>query len=149
MDKFTRDIPAEKSSKTGKNGRKRKKQIPFRVTESEYEMVVSKAQKIGLSIQGYLIRAMKESVITSDETNAILTDMAAQIKDADRQLKGIAVNINQMAHSVNAGLQRVDIERLKDMVCEVDANRKEQDKRWQFLRSLIEARVVPQEHPLE
>ena len=142
-------MSVDEINKIGRHGRKRKKQIPFRVTESEYEMVVSKAKKTGLSIQGYLIRAMKESVITSDETNTILTDMAAQIKDADRQLKGIAVNINQMAHSVNAGLQTVDIERLKIMVCEIDSNRKEQDKRWQFLRSLIEARAVPQEQPQE
>ena len=130
-------------------GRKRRRQVPFRVTESEYEMLVLKAKKTGLSMQEYMVRAIKESVITSDDMNKTLIEIEKQIQNSDRQLKGIANNINQMARSVNAGIQGISINNMNHLVLEIEKNRRVQLKYWQYLRLLIEGRVVPPEQQQE
>ena len=123
--------------------RKRIKNIPFRMTDSEYESLRYKSAIAGLSMQEYLTKAVQNSVITSQELNDQLKDICLIMRDIDRQLKGVATNINQMAHISNATASLSSSENLTRLVANIEELRKEQNKEWLYLRQLIEAHEIP------
>lgn len=125
--------------------RKKNKCIPFRMTEADYKIIKCKAEKAGVSMQKYLSISARCSVVLSQEFTDVLKGISASMMDADRQLKGIAVNMNQIAHLANEMGETVSASQIKKVADEVTENRKEQNNNWQYLRSLIEMRVPPME----
>lgn len=113
------------------------------MTDSEYEFLKIKAAVTGLSMQSYISKAVQNSVISSQELTDQVKEICATIHDMDRQLKGIANNINQLAHIANATGLPQSYEQIRSLTDNIEIIRREQNKEWLFLRQLIEDHEIP------
>ena len=101
--------------------------LHFRCTEKEYEMIKAKAEKSNVTMSRFLI----DSALKIDELPDIKL-ITSEIENMNLQISRIGNNINQVAHVVNT----YDVARKKDL----DAIRNEMDflvaEYDKFLRSV-------------
>ena len=70
----------------------RPKQMAFRLSDEELEIVRDKIEESGLTQQEYLLKcALDKPVVTLEP-----------LRDLNRQLKKVGNNLNQIAHSLNS-----------------------------------------------
>lgn len=98
---------------------KRQKQMTFRCTESEYTKIKQKIKRSGCRQQNYLLRAALNQKIIGVQANAEII----------HEIKKQGVNLNQIAHRLNA----------KDKVSnqEILSEMKEMKKLWQSLKQYL------------
>lgn len=60
-----------------------------------------KIKESGLSQQAYIINAARGAVITPSEGIDELRETSRILADLERQLRGLGINVNQMAHVAN------------------------------------------------
>ena len=117
--------------------RRRNRAVTIRMSESEYNDFMNKVKESGLSQQTYFINAVRGTSITpSDEIN-VLKEISKTFANLERQLRGLATNVNQMAHIANgSGVLPTenDLDRVSD---QLNNYRKESESVWQSIRSLI------------
>lgn len=117
--------------------RRRNRAVTIRMSESEYNDFMNKVKESGLSQQTYFINAVRGAAITpSDEIN-VLKEISKTFANLERQLRGLATNVNQMAHVANgSGVLPTenDLDRVSD---QLNNYRKESESVWQSIRSLI------------
>lgn len=117
--------------------RKRNKSITIRMTEEEYALLCSRLKKTGISQQAYIINAVKDvAIIPSDQIN-VLKEISATFASLELQLRGTATNINQMARIANSRNYAPGIRVLEKIFQEICGYRKDSEKIWQSIRSLI------------
>ena len=88
-----------------KNKSNKEKRITIRLTEDEYERILSEADSSNLSIAEYVRCQLKNGkVITRYE---VVTDKETKAKLAEEYHK-IGVNLNQIAHHLNGGGEVTD-----------------------------------------
>ena len=80
-------------SKTDKKGRHH---LHIELTPMQYRLLSAQAKSCGLSKRAYIVRLI--------EGNPVRVRPTQEIKDLRWEVHKIGVNINQIAHSVNAGV---------------------------------------------
>lgn len=114
--------------------------VRVRMSDSEYENFLHDVTESGQTVQSYVLNAIQSGVIPDAELVTEVSEMSQMMSDQYKQLRGIATNINQMAHNSNmeklTGDWRAE-ERLQDMQFQVGEMRKECMDLWQSLRRLM------------
>lgn len=123
----------------GKINRKRDRAVTLRMTDSEYDEFNNKVSESGLSRQAFFIRMIKGIHINSAESLGELKRMNDTLSDLDRQLRGMATNVNQMARIANGTGILPSEKELAQINQKINEIRKELGKTWQSIRSSIRA----------
>ena len=114
--------------------RRRNKAITIRMNDAEYDVLQDKVKKSGLTQQSYIISAIRGSSITSAKELEVIKDISQNFADQNKQLRGLATNINQMAHVANLQGLLPTVEKLDEISDKILEFRKEDDKRWRLIR---------------
>ena len=89
-----------------------------------------------------MINAARDTVIASSDTVAELKHLNKTFADFEQQLRGLATNVNQMAHVAN-GLGAIPtVRELQTISEQLSSYRKESEAQWQSIRSLIKQQKV-------
>lgn len=126
-------------------GRTRYKAVTVRLTEYEWNSLEERIEESGQNKQSYMINALLGAEIAPKEEINIWKDIAGQLSELVKQLRGIATNINQIAHKANATGELPLIKVLEDINEQVAEIRKAGDQIWLSLRQLIAKQKVMQE----
>lgn len=127
-------------SNNGEQNRSRSHMIRVRMSDEEYEDFQQKLTKSGQTMQSYVLNALQTGVIPNAGLMKEVSDLSKMIGDQYKQLRGIAVNINQMAYNSNVEKLTGDGQaetRLQDMQTQVDIMRKECISIWRSLKQLM------------
>lgn len=120
-----------------KPNRTRNKAITIRMNDTEYKNLQLKVNESGLTQQAYIIDAIQRATITSSNEIVVLKDISKTFAELENQIRGLATNINQMAHVANSKgyiPTQTDLEQLSR---QLNKYRKESENIWQLIRSLI------------
>ncbi len=117
--------------------RKRNRTISIRVTEQEYEAVQKKIQATKQTQQSFILNAIEGAAILSAKDSKQLKDISMQLADLVKQIKGIAVNINQLAYKANAYGEIPTARQLEEYSLQTEKLRKEADAIWRLIRQSI------------
>ena len=114
--------------------------VRVRMSDSEYENFLHDVTESRQTVQSYVLNAIQTGVIPDAELINKVSEMSQVMADQYKQLRGIATNINQMAHNSNMEKMTGDWqaeERLQDMQIQVNEMRKGCMDLWQSLRRLM------------
>lgn len=125
--------------------RKRHKAVTVRLSEYEWNSLEERIEESGQNKQSYMINALLGAEIAPKEEINIWKDIAGQLSELVKQLRGIATNINQIAHKANATGELPLIKVLEEINEQVAEIRKAGDQIWLSLRQLIAKQKVMQE----
>ena len=107
------------------------------MNEAEYKDLQLKVNESGLTQQAYIIDAIQGVTITPSNEIVILKDISKTFAELENQIRGLATNVNQMAHVANSKgciPTQTDLEQLSR---QLNKYRKESENIWQLIRSLI------------
>lgn len=125
--------------------RKRNKAVTIRMTEAEFTALQKHIKESGRTQQSYIITAALTAKISSAEEIATLKEISISFADLVRQLRGLATNVNQMARIANGSETLPATRELSRISDQIAKFRKESEKLWQSIRSLI----TDQNHTVE
>lgn len=117
--------------------RKRNKTVTIRMNDAEYDVFLNKVKESGLTQQSYVISAISGSSITSAEELAAIKELSKEFAEHDRLLRGMATNVNQMAHVANGQGLLATVEKLEEISDNIIDLRKEDDNRWRLIRQSV------------
>ena len=117
--------------------RKRNRSITIRMNETEYADFQSKVTESGLTQQAYVINAVRGATITPSDQIDVLKEISKTFADQERQFRGLATNVNQMAHVANGQGYVPSAQELKKIAAQIGIYRKESEDIWQSIRSSI------------
>lgn len=120
--------------------RKRTHQIKIWMNDEEYDLLLDKMHRSGQTRQNVIISALKEATIATEEEIGELMHSNYLMADLSKQLRGMATNINQMAHMANATGQIASINELAKLNNQISDFRKEGESIWQLIRQSISQR---------
>ena len=126
-------------------GRTRYKAVTVRLNEYEWNSLEERIEESGQNKQSYMINALLGAEIAPKEEINIWKEIAGQFSELIKQLRGIATNINQIAHKANATGELPLINALEEINEQVAEIRKAGDQIWLSLRQLIAKQKVMQE----
>lgn len=95
--------------------RKREYQVKFRMNQEEYERLQEKVIASGQTQQSFIINALAGVVIAPREEIDVLKNINKNFDDLLRQIRGMATNVNQMAHIANGTGVLATIDKLEDI----------------------------------
>lgn len=101
--------------------RKRGKQVAFRMTDEEFEILMKKIEKSGMSQQQYMIRCALDKPIANTDG----------LREVIPEIKRIGINMNQIAKTLNQG----EKDKAREMIFEIGQEMKEP---WQLLKQLAQ-----------
>ncbi|MBQ6637270.1 MAG: plasmid mobilization relaxosome protein MobC [Lachnospiraceae bacterium] len=120
-----------------KVNRRRNRAVTIRMNETEYTDFMKRVDESGLSQQSYFINAVRGAVITPSDEIATLKEISKTFAGLEQQLRGLATNVNQMAHVAN-GRGELPTENDLDLLSDQLAGyRRESESLWQSIRLLI------------
>ena len=120
-----------------KVNRRRNRAVTIRMNETEYTDFMKRVDESGLSQQSYFINAVRGAVITPSDEIAALKEISKTFAGLEQQLRGLATNVNQMAHVAN-GRGELPTENDLDLLSDqLDGYRRESESLWQSIRLLI------------
>ena len=109
------------------------------MNDEEYNLYQTKVKESGLTQQAYVISAIMGATVTTSDEITILKELSKTFADVERQLRGLATNVNQMAHVAN-GQRLVPSEReLEKISTRIKNYRKECEDIWRSIRSSMTA----------
>lgn len=111
--------------------------VTTRMTKYEFEILKKRVEDSGLTQQEFIIRAIIGAPITTAEEIETEKEVSRTFADLVRQLRGLATNVNQMAHIANATYSLPTIDTLDEIGKELNHFRKESEDIWQSIRSSI------------
>lgn len=117
--------------------RKRNRTISIRVSEQEYEAIQKKIQATKQTQQSFILNAIEGAATLTAKDSKLLKDISMQLADLLKQIKGIAVNINQLAYRANAYGEIPAENQLREYGAQTEAFRKEADTIWRLIRQSI------------
>ena len=126
-------------------GRTRYKAVTVRLNEYEWNSLEERIEESGQNKQSYMINALLGAEIAPKEEINTWKEIAGQLSELVKQLRGIATNINQIAHKANATGELPLITALEEINEQVAEIRKAGDQIWLSLRQLIAKQKVMQE----
>ena len=120
-----------------KVNRRRNRAVTIRMNETEYTDFMKRVDESGLSQQSYFINAVRGAIITPSDEIAALKEISKTFAGLEQQLRGLATNVNQMAHVAN-GRGELPTENDLDLLSDQLAGyRRESESLWQSIRLLI------------
>ena len=122
--------------------RRRNKNVSVRMTEDEYAVLTMRVAESGQTLQSFIINAVLGAKVSGREEVKELQKLNGQFADTNRQLRGMATNINQMAHVVNGYGQMPQQSQLEQLYQELQFFRKECDIIWRLIRQSISLQKV-------
>ena len=117
--------------------RKRNRSVTIRMNETEYADFQSKVTESGLTQQAYVINAVRGATITPSDQIDVLKEISKTFADQERQFRGLATNVNQMAHVANGQGYVPSAQELENIAAQLGIYRKESEDIWQSIRSSI------------
>ena len=114
--------------------------VRVRMSDSEYENFLHDVTESRQTVQSYVLNAIQTGVIPDAVLINKVSEMSQVMADQYKQLRGMATNINQMAHNSNMEKLTGDWqaeERLQDMQIQVEEMRKECVDLWRLLKRLM------------
>ena len=117
--------------------RKRNRTISIRVSDQEYDIIQKKLSETGLTQQAFILKAVEGATISTAEDKQQLKEINLKLADLLKQIKGIGVNINQMAYRANAYRELPTVQKLNEYQNENEKLRREAETIWQSIRQLI------------
>ena len=117
--------------------RRRNKTVSVRMTEDEYAAFIMRVAESGQTRQSFIINAALGAKVSGREEVRELQKLSAQFADTNRQIRGMATNINQMAHVANGYGQIPQQPQLEQLNRELQVFRKECDATWRSIRQSI------------
>ena len=117
--------------------RKRNHVITIRMSDEEYKFFQGRLSQTGQTQQSYVLNAIRGATIVSAEEVKELQKLNRGFTDMMRQLRGLATNVNQMAHIANGTGELPVVTALEKFGKSIEKFRKEEEKRWQSIRQLI------------
>lgn len=117
--------------------RKRNRTITIRMSDEEYTFLQRRLSQTGQTQQSYILNAIRGARIVSLEEVKELQKLNKAFADMMRQLRGLATNVNQMAHIANGTRELPVMDVLEKLGKNIEKFRKEEEKRWQSIRQLI------------
>lgn len=117
--------------------RKRNRTISIRVSEQEYESIQKKIQATKQIQQSFILNAIEGAAILTAKDSKLLKNISMQLADLLEQVKGMAVNINQLAYKANAYGEIPTERQLKEYGTQTEALRREAATIWQLIRQSI------------
>lgn len=117
--------------------RKRNRTITIRMSDEEYTFLQGRLSLTGQTQQSYILNAICGAKIVSEEEVKELQNMNKGFADMMRQLRGLATNVNQMAHIANGTGELPVLVALEKLKNNIEKFRKEEEQRWQSIRQLI------------
>ena len=122
--------------------RRRNKNVAVRMTEDEYAAFMMRVAESGQTQQSFIINAILGAKVSGREEVLELQKLSGQFADTNRQLRGMATNINQMEHLANGYGQIPQQSQLEQLCQELQEFRKECDATWRLIRQLISLQKV-------
>lgn len=122
--------------------RRRNKTVSVRMTEDEYAALAMKVEESGQTQLSFIINAVLGAKVSSREEVKELQKLNGQFADTNRQLRGMATNINQMAHVANGYGQIPQQSQLEQLHQDLQVFRKECDITWRLIRQSISLQKV-------
>ena len=121
--------------------RKRQNIVYVRMNDEEYELLKKKLEQTKLTLQSYIINSsLNAKVPTAEEVNE-LKKLNQLFANYNRQLKGMAVNINQMAKKLNSN-ENIEYEQLLKIDSQLLRMKEEVQELWRLIRLQIsQARI--------
>ena len=107
------------------------------MTDIEYADFQNKVTESGLTQQAYVINAVRGAIITPSDQIAVLKEISKTFADQERQFRGLATNVNQMAHVANGQGYVPSAQELGNIAAQLGIYRKESEDIWQSIRSSI------------
>lgn len=117
--------------------RKRNRTITIRMSDEEYTFLQERLSLTGQTQQSYVLNAIRGATIFSLEEVKELRNLNKGFADMTRQLRGLATNVNQMAHIANGTGELPVVVALEKLGKNIEGFRKEEESRWQLIRQLI------------
>ena len=117
--------------------RKRNHAITIRMSDEEYKFFQGRLSQTGQTQQSYILNAIHGAIIVSSEEVKELQKLNKEFADTMRQLRGLATNVNQMAHIANGTGELPVVVTLEKLGRNIEKFRKEEEWRWQSIRRLI------------
>ena len=117
--------------------RKRNRTITIRMSDEEYTFLQGRLLLTGQTQQSYILNAICGATIVSAEEVKELQTMNKGFADMIRLLRGLATNVNQMAHIANGTGELPVMAALEKFGKSIEKFRREEEKRWQSIRQLI------------
>ena len=117
--------------------RKRNHAITIRMSDDEYKFLQGRLSQTGQTQQSYILNAIRGATIVSAEEVIEFQKLNKGFGDMMRQLRGLATNVNQMAHIANGIGELPVVAALEKFGKNIEKFRKEEEKRWQSIRQLI------------
>ena len=122
--------------------RKRNRAVTVRMNEAEYADLQNRVKESGLTQQSYIIGAVSGATIMPAEGIGVLKNISMTCADKDRQLRGIATNVNQIARIVNGQGIIPSEKELTEILTQIIDFRKENEAVWKLIRSSIQKQSV-------
>ena len=123
--------------------RKRQNIVYVRMNDEEYERLQEKLKQTKLTLQSYIINSSLNAKVPIAEELNELKKLNQLFADYNRQLKGMSVNVNQMAKKLNCN-ENIQYEQLVTIDANLTNMREEVQELWQSIRSQISrAKVKP------
>lgn len=117
--------------------RTRNRAVTIRMNDAEYETLRERVSESGLSQQTFVNRAISGATISSSDEVAALKEISKTFADLERQLRGLATNVNQLAHIANGKGIIPTEQQLERLSILLNHYRKESETVWQSIRSSI------------
>lgn len=117
--------------------RRRNKAVTVRMNEMEYSELLNKVEESGLTQQAYIINAVRNATIISSDEIAVLKDISKNFADFEKQVRGLGINVNQLAYVANCHGILPTQETMERLSTQLRNMRREGDKLWQSIRSSI------------
>ena len=125
------------SNENRKANRTRNNTVTFRMNDAEYADFQHKVNASGLTQQSYIINSIRRAVIPSADEISVLRKMGNTLENYERQLRGMATNINQMAHVANGHGFIPEEAELENIADQITGFRKENNELWLSIKSSI------------
>ena len=122
--------------------RRRNKNVSVRMTEDEYTALMVRVAQSGQTQQSFIINSVLGAKISGRKEVKELQKLNGRFADTNMQLRGMATNINQMAHVANGYGQIPQQAQLEQLYQELQLFRKECDATWRLIRQSISLQKV-------
>lgn len=86
------------SSNRRRNRAARTERLEVRLSQEEYDALAERAMKVGLSLAAYMAAAALDKPLTVSERRVL----GSEVVQAERMLRGVSTNLNQLAEIANA-----------------------------------------------